>query len=119
MSRGETSRFYRYHYSEFTAFNKKINDLREVIPSETCPFCPVFFVSESPISFDVKELNVVWFDLPDNGLILKPFLDLFAYFISYYPCFRQALFRATLKTRRIIKPPMEPFAFAWKHRAGA
>jgi len=44
MSRGETSRFYRYHYSEFTAFNKKINDLREVIPSETCPFCPVFFV---------------------------------------------------------------------------
>ena len=30
-----------------------------------CPKCPVIFVPKSPISFEVNELDIVWFVIPD------------------------------------------------------
>jgi hypothetical protein len=43
FTRGNLSLYTDTNYSEFIAFNKKINDFKEVISSEICPFCPVFF----------------------------------------------------------------------------
>jgi|GEM_PF-4594086 len=68
--RGNLSKFISLIICAIPQYIKNILALERLFPRVICPFCPVFFVSESPISFDVKELNVVWFDLPDNGLMM-------------------------------------------------
>lgn len=53
------------YYSPNIGVGNEIRAYREAFPRVFCPFCPVIFVSESPNSFDVKELDVVWFVIPD------------------------------------------------------
>jgi len=44
---------------------KKILDSERTFPHQICPKCPVIFGSESPNSFEVKLLGLVWFKTLD------------------------------------------------------
>lgn len=57
------------YYSPNIGIGNEILAYREVFPRV---FCPAIFVSESPNSFDVKELGVVWFNIPDKLLTIHP-----------------------------------------------